>query len=72
MRLINYLKKQKKNRTIISNNFRKLIYYLITALIAGCALIIFVIFPGINDDKSSMFGDMIYGKVSKPYVYRDF
>jgi len=54
----------------MSNNFCKLIYYLITALIAGCVLIIFVIFPGINDDKPSMFGDMIYGKASKPYVYR--
>ena len=30
----------------------------------------FVIFPGINDDKPSMFGDMIYGKASKPFVYR--
>ena len=48
----------------------KLIYYFITALIAGCVLIMFVIFPGINDNKPSMFGDMIYGKASKPFVYR--
>jgi len=54
----------------MSDNFREPIYYLLTALIAGCVLIIFVIFPGINDDKPSMFGDMIYGKASKPYVYR--
>jgi hypothetical protein len=31
---------------------------------------IFVIFPGINDNKPSMFGEMIYGKASKPFVYR--
>jgi hypothetical protein len=30
----------------------------------------FVISPGINDNKPSMFGDMIYGKASKPFVYR--
>ena len=52
------------------DNIHKTIYYLSTALIAGCVLIIFVIFPGINDDKPSMFGDMIYGKASKPFVYR--
>jgi len=52
------------------DNIHKTIYYLLTALIAGCVLIMFVISPGINDDKPSMFGDMIYGKASKPFVYR--
>jgi len=54
----------------MNDNFHKTIYYLLTALIAGGVLIMFVIFPGINDDKPSMFGDMIYGKASKPFVYR--
>jgi len=54
----------------MKDNIHKTIYYLLTALIAGCVLIIFVIFPGINDDKPSKFGDMIYGKASKPFVYR--
>ncbi len=54
----------------MKHSIHKTIYYLLTALIAGCVLIMFVIFPGINDDKPSMFGDMIYGKASKPFVYR--
>ena len=54
----------------MNDSIHKTIYYLLTALIAGCVLIMFVIFPGINDDKPSMFGDMIYGKASKPFVYR--
>ncbi len=54
----------------MKDNIHKTIYYLLIALIAGCVLIMFVIFPGINDDKPSMFGDMIYGKASKPFVYR--
>ncbi len=54
----------------MKDSIHKTIYYLLTALIAGCVLIMFVIFPGINDDKPSMFGDMIYGKASKPFVYR--
>ncbi len=54
----------------MKDNIHKPIYYLLTALIASCVLIMFVIFPGINDDKPSMFGDMIYGKASKPFVYR--
>ncbi|MCH7964802.1 MAG: hypothetical protein IH852_12790 [Bacteroidetes bacterium] len=54
----------------MNSKLHKFTYYFVTALIAGCVLIIFVIFPGINDDKPSMFGDMIYGKASKPYVYR--
>jgi hypothetical protein len=54
----------------MSKRFHKLLYYFATALISGCVLIIFVIYPGINDNKPSMFGDMIYGKASKPYVYR--
>jgi hypothetical protein len=52
------------------NNMNRPIYYFLTALISGCVLIMFVIFPGINDNKPSMFGDMIYGKASKPFVYR--
>jgi hypothetical protein len=52
------------------NKLRKPIYYLLKALLTGCVLIIFVIFPGINDNKPSMFGDMVYGKASKPFVYR--
>jgi hypothetical protein len=54
----------------MNNKFREIIYYLSTAVIAGCVLIIFVIFPGINDNTPSMFGDTIYGKAHKPYVYR--
>jgi len=54
----------------MKDSIHKTIYYLLTALIAGCVLIMFVIFPGINDNKPSMFGDMIYGKASKPFVYR--
>ena len=54
----------------MSDNIHKSVYYLLTALITGCVLIMFVIFPGINDNKPSMFGDMIYGKASKPFVYR--
>ena len=54
----------------MNSNLRKLTYYFVTALITGSVLIMFVIFPGINDDKPSMFGDMIYGKASKPFVYR--
>jgi hypothetical protein len=54
----------------MSDNIHKLIYYLLAALITGCVLIMFIIFPGINDNKPSMFGDMIYGKASKPFVYR--
>ena len=54
----------------MKSKLRNLIYYLVTAFISGCVLIMFVIFPGINDNKPSMFGDMIYGKASKPFVYR--
>ena len=54
----------------MNDNIHKTSYYLLTALIAGCVLIMFVISPGINDNKPSMFGDMIYGKASKPFVYR--
>ncbi len=54
----------------MKDSIHKTFYYFLTALIAGCVLIIFVIFPGINDDKPSKFGDMIYGKASKPFVYR--
>jgi hypothetical protein len=54
----------------MKDNIHKTIYYLLTALIASGVLIMFVIFPGINDDKPSMFGNMIYGKASKPFVYR--
>jgi len=54
----------------MNSKLPKLIYYFVTALIAGCVLIMFVIFPGINDNKPSMFGDMIYGKAAKPFVYR--
>jgi hypothetical protein len=54
----------------MKDNIHKTIYYLVTALIAGCVLIMFVIFPGINDDKPSKFSDMIYGNASKPFVYR--
>ena len=59
---------EKANLTIMKDSIHKTIYYLLTALIAGCVLIMFVIFPGINDNKPSMFGDMIYGKASKPFV----
>lgn len=54
----------------MSTKFHKLIYYFITLLITGFVLIMFVIYPGINNDKHSMFADMIYGKASKPFVYR--
>ena len=54
----------------MSNKIKKAIYYLTTAAAAGCVLIIFVIFPGINDNVPSMFGDSIYGRAHKPYVYR--
>jgi len=54
----------------MNSKLHKLIYYFVTALIAGCVLIMFVISPGINDNKPSMFDDMIYGKASKPFVYR--
>jgi hypothetical protein len=54
----------------MNSKLGKLIYYFVTALITGGVLIMFVIFPGINDNKPSMFGDMIYGKASKPFVYR--
>ncbi|MGB5848417.1 MAG: hypothetical protein WBH40_08015 [Ignavibacteriaceae bacterium] len=54
----------------MNSKLHKLTYYFVTALISGCMLIMFVIFPGINDNKPSMFGDMIYGKASKPFVYR--
>ncbi len=54
----------------MNSKLPKLTYYIVTALLTGCVLIMFVIFPGINDDKPSMFGDMIYGKASKPFVYR--
>ena len=54
----------------MNSKLPKLTYYFVTALLTGCVLIMFVIFPGINDDKPSMFGDMIYGKASKPFVYR--
>jgi hypothetical protein len=52
------------------DKLRKPIFYFTTAIIAGCVLIMFVIFPGINDNKPSMFADMVYGKAEKPYVYR--
>lgn len=54
----------------MSSRFKKIIYYLSTAVVSGCVLIVFVIHPGINDNKPSMFADTIYGKASKPFVYR--
>jgi len=54
----------------MNTKFYKLVYYCITALISGSVLIMFVIYPGINDNKPSMFHDMIYGTASKPFVYR--
>ncbi|MHA2168006.1 MAG: hypothetical protein ACXAAT_19340, partial [Candidatus Hodarchaeales archaeon] len=54
----------------MNDKLRNPIYYFATALISGCVLIMFVIFPGINDNKPSMFADSIYGKADKPYVYR--
>lgn len=54
----------------MSKRFKKIIYYLSTAIISGCVLIMFVVQPGINDNESSMFIDMICGNASKPFVYR--
>jgi hypothetical protein len=54
----------------MNNKFREIIYYITTAAVAGGVLIMFVIFPGINDNTPSMFGDTIYGTAHKPYVYR--
>jgi len=54
----------------MNSKLHKLTYYFVTALIAASVLIMFVISPGINNNKPSMFGDMIYGKASKPFVYR--
>jgi len=54
----------------MSAKFQNLTYYLITAFISFCVLIIFVINPGINHDQHSKFEEMIYGKAWKPFVYR--
>ncbi|MFC2103367.1 hypothetical protein ACFLSS_02945 [Bacteroidota bacterium] len=54
----------------MKNKLREIIYYITTAAVASGVLIMFVIFPGINDNTPSMFGDTIYGKAHKPYVYR--
>jgi hypothetical protein len=43
---------------------------MLTAAISGCVLIMFLISPGINHNLPSMFGDTIYGKAHKPFVYR--
>ena len=54
----------------MSTKNQRLTYYLITAFISFCVLMIFVIKPGINHDQHSKFEDMIYGKAWKPFVYR--
>ena len=54
----------------MNSRLKKVIYYLSTAVVSGFVLIMFVIYPGINDNKPSMFVDTIYGKASKPFVYR--
>ena len=54
----------------MNNRIHTIIYYLLTSAISGCVLIMFLISPGINDNLPSMFGDTIYGKAHKPFVYR--
>jgi len=51
-------------------NFHNLTYYIITAVVSFCVLVIFVINPGINQDQHSKFEEMIYGNAWKPFVYR--
>lgn len=48
----------------------KHIYVILTLLIAIPVLVIFLNYPGINDDKRSDFESMINGKAYKPFVYR--
>ena len=54
----------------MSTKIQNLNYYLITAIISLCVLIIFVVNPGINHYQPSKFEDMVYGKAWKPFVYR--
>ncbi|UCH64714.1 MAG: hypothetical protein JSW63_08790 [Ignavibacterium sp.] len=54
----------------MSTKLTNITYYLITAFISFCVLIIFVVNPGINHYQPSKFEDMVYGKAWKPFVYR--
>ena len=54
----------------MNTKLHKILFYLVTAVITGAVLIMFVIYPGINENKPSKFADMIYGRASKPYVNR--
>ena len=55
---------------MISTKVGNITYYVVTAFISLCVVVIFVVNPGINHYKPSKFEDMVYGKAWKPFVYR--
>lgn len=48
----------------------RITYFVLIAVVAFSVTIIFLDYPGINDDMHSKFEDMINGKAHKPFVYR--
>ena len=45
-------------------------FLLILALTSLCVLTVFVVSPGIDGYEKARFGEMVYGKAYKPFVYR--
>ena len=51
-------------------NGRRIIYLLVSLVLTGTVLAMFIAGPGINCSDRAKFGDMVYGKAYRPFVYR--
>lgn len=50
--------------------FRRVAFWTLTLLLAGQILLTFIRTPGMTGLGACMYGDMIYGRAHKPFVYR--
>ena len=51
-------------------NGRRIAYLLVSLVLTGAVLAMFIAGPGINCSDKAMFGDMVYGRAHRPFVYR--
>ncbi len=51
-------------------NGRRIVYVLVSLILTGVVLAMFIAGPGINCSDKAKFGDMVYGRASRPFVYR--
>lgn len=51
-------------------NGRRVVYLLVSLVLTGVVLAMFIAGPGINCSDKAKFGDMVYGRADRPFVYR--